>query len=204
MRCSIACAPMEKGIWSFSIKINSRVAGTSKMETGINTWVTYWLLYSSMVLALGTDVRKHPLTLASPRKFNILLFISQQGRWCNQGLNTPNKITEKVSGRAGITVQEQCLSVMYLVSCLHFSGKVFLVTIFITGVNSNEVWQFCLYFCFHLESFRALLSIQEVLSKLFKRKLQSLGLLVVFFLFIALAAGRALWWWSRVGTETCW
>lgn len=50
----------------------------------------------------------------------------------------------------------------------------------VRGVNANEVWQLCLYFCFHLESFRALLSVQQVLSKLFKRKLQSPGLLLVF------------------------
>lgn len=50
----------------------------------------------------------------------------------------------------------------------------------VRGVNSNEVWQLCLYFCFHLESFRDLLPIQQVLSKLFKRKLWSPGLLFVF------------------------
>lgn len=87
------------------------------------------ILRKYTVLALETYGRTYPLTFASPRKFNILLFTCQWGRWCNQRLNTPNEITEQVSGRAGIAVQEQCLSVMYLVSCLHFSGKVFLVTV---------------------------------------------------------------------------
>lgn len=81
------------------------------------------------MLALETYGRTYPLTLTSSGKSNILFFICQWGRWCKQGLNTPNGITEQVSGRAGIAVQEQCLTVTYLVSCLCFSEKVFLLTI---------------------------------------------------------------------------
>lgn len=98
------------------------------MEAAVNIWVAHWMFYASTLLALEKYGRTYPLTLVSPRKFNIVLFICQWGRQCNQGLNTPNEITEQVSGRAGIAVQEHYLSVTYLVSCLHFSGKVFLVT----------------------------------------------------------------------------
>lgn len=128
MRCSIVCASVEKGIWSFSFEINSGVASTSKMEAGMNIWVAYWIFYTSTVLALETYGRIYPLTLASPRKFNILLFICQWGRRYNGGLDTPNEMTEQVSGRTGIAGQEQCLSVTNLLFCLHFSGKVFLDT----------------------------------------------------------------------------
>lgn len=128
MRCNVACASMVKGIQSFSFEINSRVASSSKTEAGKDVWVAYWIVYASTVLALEMYGRTYPLTLALPRKFNLFLFVCQWEGWCNQGLNIPNEIAEQVSGRAGIAVQEQCLSVTYLVSCLHFSGKVFLVT----------------------------------------------------------------------------